>query len=228
MENETQTETAQTEAIVETQQTEAPQTEVVDNKEWFKSSKYKTVEDQAKAYSELEKKLGGFVGSPESYALREGIEIDADTPLLKGLDEIGKKYGMNNEMYNDIISMYSESETAELENFKSKQMEDLGSDGAIRIQNINDWTKVNATPELREFLERTATTANDVTQIEALIALTKGQKLAPSTVTSKTPSHSEEELQKMVSAKNERGQRLLSVDPGYRAKVNEYRKNLLK
>lgn len=35
-----------------------------DAPEWFKSNKYKTVADQAKAYASLESKLGAFTGSP--------------------------------------------------------------------------------------------------------------------------------------------------------------------
>ena len=34
-----------------------------DAPEWFKSSKYKTVADQAKAYAGLESKLGAFTGA---------------------------------------------------------------------------------------------------------------------------------------------------------------------
>lgn len=33
--------------------------------EWFKSNKYKTVADQAKAYTELESRFGAFSGAPK-------------------------------------------------------------------------------------------------------------------------------------------------------------------
>jgi len=35
--------------------------------EYFKADKYKSVADQAKAYTELEKRFGGFTGAPEAY-----------------------------------------------------------------------------------------------------------------------------------------------------------------
>src|SRR5690349_17470972 len=37
--------------------------------DWFKGDKYKTVTDQAKAYTDIEKKLGAFKGAPEKYDL---------------------------------------------------------------------------------------------------------------------------------------------------------------
>ena len=33
--------------------------------EWFKADKYKSIADQAKAYTELEKRFGGFKGAPK-------------------------------------------------------------------------------------------------------------------------------------------------------------------
>ena len=36
-----------------------------DTPEWFKADKYKSIADQAKAYTELEKRFGGFKGAPK-------------------------------------------------------------------------------------------------------------------------------------------------------------------
>ena len=36
-----------------------------DMPEWYNPSKYKSVSEQAKAYTELEKKFGGFTGAPK-------------------------------------------------------------------------------------------------------------------------------------------------------------------
>ena len=46
---------------------------VGDQPEWYKADKYKSVAEQAKAYTELEKKFGGFTGAPK----------DGYQPLLK-------------------------------------------------------------------------------------------------------------------------------------------------
>ena len=48
-----------------------------DTPEWFKADKYKSIADQAKAYTELEKRFGGFKGAPkDGYQAPEGIEQD--------------------------------------------------------------------------------------------------------------------------------------------------------
>lgn len=40
-----------------------------DTPEWFKADKYKSIADQAKAYTELEKRFGGFKGAPKDLSL---------------------------------------------------------------------------------------------------------------------------------------------------------------
>ena len=65
-----------------------------DTPEWYKSDKYKSVAEQAKAYTELEKKFGGFTGAPkDGYAGPEGIE--PDDALLQELTEFANKTGMS-------------------------------------------------------------------------------------------------------------------------------------
>ena len=53
-----------------------------DAPEYFKSDKYKTLADQAKAYTDLEKKFGSFTGAPEEYALNEDLQANKDNPLF--------------------------------------------------------------------------------------------------------------------------------------------------
>ena len=50
---------------------------VGDLPEWYKADKYKSVAEQAKAYTELEKKFGGFTGAPkDGYSIVEGVEAE--------------------------------------------------------------------------------------------------------------------------------------------------------
>ena len=79
-------EEAAAEEVVESTEVEAAAPEEGEKPEWLKD-KYKSVEDQAKAYAELEKKFGGFTGSPEGdYEMKvpEGIsgEFDMDDPRI--------------------------------------------------------------------------------------------------------------------------------------------------
>ncbi len=112
-----------------------------DKPDWYKDSKYKSISDQAKAYGDLEAKLGGFTGSPEEYAFNEGSEADAAN--YEGLRELGKKHNMSNELYNEIVSMHTAQSDADLEANMTREIEGLGDNGQQRIDNVNDYLKAN-------------------------------------------------------------------------------------
>ena len=82
---------------------------------WFKADKYNTVADQAEAYKGLESKLGAFTGAPETYVqnVPEGFEGEfaADDPLLTGFTEWAQKSGVNQDGYDELISMYINATT---------------------------------------------------------------------------------------------------------------------
>jgi hypothetical protein len=228
MSEEQSTPTEQTEvASTAETQTEAPATETTtEHPEWFKASKYKTIEDQAKAYGELESKLGGFTGKPEEYTLGEGIEVDAENALFKGLQEIGGKYNMNNDMYNELISMYNGHAQAEAEAMTASEMAALGENAQGRIQNVQDWVKANMPADMANDTLLLGRTAGEVKALEALIGMTKGTKIAPPDTVTSTPEFSEEAYKEMRFATDEHGRRLMSVDPAYKAKVQKYAQNL--
>ena len=195
-----------------------------DKPEWFKDSKYKTVSDQAQAYSELEAKLGGFTGKPDEYTLNEGIEVD-NTTLLDGLKEIGTKYNMSNEMLNDLVSMQLKSEETALAEFKEREISNLGENGQARIDNINDWLGANVSEGLKEMLGNAAQTAEDIGFIEEFIKASKGQPLASAESVPSSSAYTQEGLNELQFATDERGNRK-SRDPEYRAKVNAYAEKL--
>lgn len=203
------------------------QADSTEDRSWFKSDKYKTVEDQAKAYTELEKKFGAFVGKPEEYTLPEGIEADPDNPLFQKLGEIGSKYNMNNDMYTEIISMYNEVQSQQQEAFIAEQKAQLGDNGETRLKNINDWVKANVPESMRENVINWTQTAADVEALETFINMTKGQKIATPDMVTTTPEFTEEGLRKLMSETDDYGRRRVKVDPAFRKKVNEYRAQLV-
>ena len=52
--------------------------------EWYKGDKYKSVAEQAKAYTELEKKFGGFTGAPKDVC--QLTEPDLPKPVCDAPD----------------------------------------------------------------------------------------------------------------------------------------------
>lgn len=199
-----------------------------DAPEWFKAGKYNSVSDQAKAYGELETKLGGFTGAPEQYALADGLDIDTSNPLFDGFAEIGKKYNMNNDMYNEVLSLYAKTNAEQQEAFIAQQRAELGENGEARLNNLKDWVTANIPEGLREQVVNWSQTAKDVEALEALVGLTKGQKIASPDKVNTAPEFTEEGLHKLQFEQDDYGRRRMSTDPKHRAKVHAYMEELMK
>jgi len=235
-ETSTQTETA---AVEETQETPTETQEPSfsyaegiagegEKPEWFKDSKYKTIADQAKAYGDLESRFGGFTGKPEDgYSLSEGIEA-VESPMLDSLKEIGEKYNMSNDMFNEIIETQIKAEQEAEEAFRSREIENLGENGQQRIDNANDWLSANTPEWLRDSIGNSMQSAEDIGKLEAWINDMKGQPLAPSDkVASSEPTHTQEGYEAMLMAKDERGMPK-TRDAAYLKQTREYAAELAK
>jgi hypothetical protein len=104
-----------------------------DTPEWFKADKYKSVADQAKAYTELEKRFGGFKGAPkEGYSVPEGVE-DGDE-LLSELKTFAEETNMSQDAFNrawDLLVAQSQAvEEVSVENELAK----LGDNGSNALR----------------------------------------------------------------------------------------------
>jgi len=213
---------------VETQPTE-------EHPEWFKSEKYKTVDDQAKAYTDLEKRFGAFTGAPETYeavlsdAMTEaGVTIDTDDPLMEKAVEYAKASNMSQEGFNGMVQLYAESIASEamaLEDYKAGQLDSLGSSGQQRIEGINKWVDANMDAESAEGLRGIITTAEGVQAIEQLIAKTKNAPVAAAD-TAPAMSVTQTELDAMYFAKDDNGNRKINTDASFKAEY-ESKKNAL-
>ena len=205
-----------------------------DAPEWFKSDKYKSVSDQAKAYTELEGRFGAFTGAPESYefSLSEqlteaGVELASDDPLIAQFTEMAKEANMSQDMANKLVNMFVESEYAksgaseEAETARiAEEMAKLGDNAQQRVSNIENWAKANLTPEQVEGLTEMATTAASVTAIEALIAKSKNAPMQTTDVNPVGSGKSLDELNALKFARDENGNLKAQVDPEYRKMVS--------
>lgn len=113
---------------------------------WYKADKYKTVEAQAQAYTELEKRFGAFTGAPAEYQLTvpEGVqgEFDKEHPLLKGFIEFAKGSQMNQEGFSKVLGMLAQYEASqEVTSAQVKQA--IGADADTRIGAVAQWAKAN-------------------------------------------------------------------------------------
>jgi len=203
----------------------------VEHPEWFKSEKYKTIDDQAKAYTELEKKFGSFTGAPDEYevALSEeltelGVSIDSDDPLVEKAVEFAKNSNMSQEGFKGMIELYAQSQLAEhqaMEDHKANEMAALGKDADRRIDGIIQWGNANLDAETMAGLEEAAQSAAAVKAIEALIGKTRNAPVASDAQAA--PSISADEVSAMQFAKDENGNRKINTDPAFKAEYQRKR-----
>lgn len=198
--------------------------------DWFKHNKYKTVEDQAKAYTELEKKFGGFTGAPDEYEIQlaEGVEfeIPEDDPLLNDFKEFAKSVNMSNDAFNQFANLYIEQELAHEKlneeyrnNYASEQMKLLGDKSEERLQNVAQWAKATLGDEtLFNKFQAGLTNAASVEVFEALMAKSKNAPQATSHQQPAAPAMTMEQIHEMQFALDEFGNRKMQ-DPEYAAKV---------
>lgn len=187
--------------------------------EWYKSDKYQSVAEQAKAYTELEKKFGGFKGAPkDGYTAPEGVE--SDDALLAELTEFAKDTNMSDEAFGRAWELLTAQEQAVEEVSQEMEMQKLGDNATQRIKNVEGFLKNNLDPDTYTQVQELVTTADSVKLIEAIVK---------ATVPAKLPIEGGEHPQGLTWAdveaemfrKDENGNLLRSTDINHERKVQE-------
>lgn len=131
-----------------TEQTEDTQTE--QPQEWFMKDKYKSVEEQARAAFELQKKMGKFWGNPKEDYKLDGIEgIKTDDPLLANLMPAIKDIGLSQEGFQHLVKQYQEANVQMMKKFEEELKHELTVKDAATYQAVDKWMVENLTPEER-------------------------------------------------------------------------------
>lgn len=196
--------------------------------EWLKE-KYKSVEDQAKAYGELESKFGGFTGAPDGdyeLTLPEGVEgeFDLEDPRLSWFQETAKQAGMNQETFSSMLHGFIQSEIEGQPN-QEAELKALGDNAQARLKTLGEWGRANLSEEVFEKFRGVATTAEGVEALEAIISHTREAKI-PRENTAQPSGFTPEALRQMRYAKDDSGQLRINTDPDYRKKVDRAYKEL--
>ena len=190
--------------------------------EWFKADKYKSVADQAKAYTELEKRFGGFKGAPkDGYQPPEGIE--PDDALFAELKTFAEDTNMSQDAFNrawDLLQAQSEAvEEVSLET----EMAKLGDNATGRIKHVEQFMKNNLDPETYERLRYAVNSAESVELVEALIKSTAPAKLPIDGVV-EPGGITWQAIEAEMYKKDENGNLLRSVDRNHEAKIQRMMK----
>lgn len=197
-----------------------------DAPEYFKSDKYKTVSDQAKAYVDLERahgemanKFKNFTGAPDQYEIAppEGVTLNGDDPLLQSAMQWGKENNLNQDAFNSLIGLYSQIEAS-----KAKASEDAYEEQIAQIenfnsrsQNINQFLKANQ----MEALADVVTSKDQLEQLEKLLDMAGSPSINPDAEGNSVPT--EEEINKLMFEKDEHGQVIYNRSPERREQVRK-------
>ena len=195
---------------------------VGDMPEWYKADKYKSVAEQAKAYTGLEKRFGGFTGAPkDGYALYDGVE--SDDALWGELVEFGNSTNMSQSALNQAWELLTAQEQAIEEVSVAAEMAKLGDNAVERIKVVEQSMKNNLDSDTYEEVRYAVNSAESVKLIEALIKSTAPAKLP-------IDGHIEPgglewaDIEAEMFRKDENGNLLRSVDMNHERKIQRMMK----
>jgi len=194
-----------------------------DTPEWFKADKYKSIADQAKAYTELEKRFGGFKGAPkEGYSVPEGVE-DGDE-LLSELKTFAEETNMSQDAFNRAWDLLVAQSQAVEEVSVETELAKLGDNGQQRIKTVEQFMKNNLDPETYERVRYGVNSAEAVELVEALIGATAPAKLPIDGVV-EPRGITWEAIEAEMYKKDQNGNLLRSVDRNHEAKIQRMMKD---
>ena len=190
---------------------------VGDQPDWYKADKYKSVAEQAKAYTELEKKFGGFTGAPkDGYEILEGV--DADDALWNELVEFGTETNMNQAAMHRAWELLTAQEQAVEEVSFENEMHKLGQKAEARVGVVEQFMRNNMDPDVFEQARDLMTTAQSIEIAELFIKATAPAKL-PIDGYTEPGGITKEDIEAEMFKKDENGNYLRSVNPEHEKKI---------
>lgn len=180
--------------------------------------KFKSVADQAKSYTELEKRFGGFKGAPENYEVTLPQELDgkialnADDPLLKNFIEVAKSSNMSQETFNQIVASYANN-IAQIAVNREAEIAKLGDGAQERLGRLGKWAQNNLSTEEVAVFQNMVTNAAAVQLFEKIKS-----KMSETSVpqVNARPAATMSEVHEMM-----RDPRYAAGDKNYRAAVQD-------
>ena len=144
--------------------------------EWYKADKYASVSEQAKAYTELEKKFGGFTGAPkDGYALAEGVS--KEDGMIEELFAFANESNMSQASFDKAYELLSAQSVATEQVNIDQELSALGVNASGRIKSVEGFMKNNLDAETYEKVRYSVNSAATVELIESLIKATSPKKL---------------------------------------------------
>jgi hypothetical protein len=186
--------------------------------EWLKE-KYKSAADQAKAYNEIEKKLGKFQGAPEEYdlALPDNPEFSFEQgdPVLDEFLTFAKESNASQEFVTKALQQYIKAQEFYAPD-PQVEIEKLGINAKTEVSQLTEWANQRLTKDEFETFKGLVTTADAFRVIQKLRRVTTSQNETAVTNNIKSePQVSERQVMEMI------GDPRFNSDPLYRKEVEQ-------
>jgi len=161
----------------------------------------------------------------------EGVELpfSADDPMVQGFFALAKENDWSQAHVDRVLGYYAkamaqQSSPEAIKAHVEGEMKKLGDGAPQRVADVADYLKANLELEQVEAIKGLLTTAEAFQAVEALIAKAQPPRFvdrdaAPASAGKPT----REDWEKFHFAKNERGERLVAVDPEYRKRSEAMR-----
>jgi hypothetical protein len=197
---------------------------------WYLADKYKTVEEQAKAYPELQKRLGAFKGAPKDgkyeFTVPEGlpIEIDGSHPLVADFQKWAAENQLSAEGYQQVMGMFAAYEASQVPDLGQIKA-DIGENADARIQAVEQWARANLSNDEFNLMREstgTAEAAKVFKVLEAIAAKTRQVALpGPGEDVMAANPQGQAGLRHLMEAKDKNGQLRYFTDEAYRKEVDD-------
>lgn len=126
--------------------------------------KFKTGEDLAKSYSELEKKFGSV---PDEYDISRSIFIDPEKDVIKDLLASAKEKRVPKEFMDKMVDSFDKY-LGEYDVDISQEAAKLGDNAKERLTLLDNWAKANLTPSSYKALINNLQNAESINALEEL------------------------------------------------------------
>ena len=157
--------------------------------EWLQE-KYKSVSEQAKAYGEIQKKLGAFKGAPDEYAINikeEGVKLSDNDPILKEFLTDAKENNVSQEYVDKLLNTYAKGLRYGKPDPK-KELEALGPNAAQDLTSLSNWAGNTLSKDELSTFQKMMTTAESVRVFQKIKSLTNKAPTQPGATMANQPT----------------------------------------
>lgn len=130
--------------------------------EWLKD-KYKSATEQAKAYNELDKKLGKFKGAPEEYDLTipdmPDFKFEDGDPMLSDFLKMAKDANASQDFVSNVLSHYIKTQEFYSPD-PEQELQKIGVNAKQEIAQLREWAGQRLSKEEMQIFSGMVTTAD--------------------------------------------------------------------